>query len=95
MFTPRFSPDGKKVALHWNRRPARGLWVISLEDSLQALLCEGVVVPIGWSPDGDWIYAWHEEDRRTVVVPVSGGEAKTAGELSFEGEDRPLQQHDS
>ncbi len=44
------------------------------------------VVAIGWSPDGDWIYAWHEEDRTIVVVPVSGGEAKTAGELSFEGE---------
>jgi Tol biopolymer transport system component len=84
MFTPSYSPDGKKVAVSWNRRPD-GLWLISLEDSSQVLLYEGGVRPVGWSPDGNWIYAWHEEDRKIVIVPVSGGDAKSLGESSFEG----------
>ena len=56
MFNPRYSPDGSKVAVFWNRRDRRGLWVISLKGGEQALVAEGAQYPLGWSPDGTLIY---------------------------------------
>jgi serine/threonine protein kinase len=58
MFTPYWSPDGKKVAVSWNRidRKGGGAWIITLEDSTQKLVKEGNVYPVGWTPDGKWIY---------------------------------------
>jgi len=51
----RCSPDGKKVAVLWNRKP-HGLWVISLVDSSQLYLSFNTV-PIGWTDDGNWVIA--------------------------------------
>ena len=56
-FEPQFSPDGKKVAVAWNRSPSHGLWVIFLEDSSEKPLKEGWLYPLGWSDDGEWIHA--------------------------------------
>jgi Tol biopolymer transport system component len=67
VFAPRYSPDGKKVAVMWNRRPSRGLWVIPLEDSSQAFLLKENAFPVGWSADGRWIYA-SEEIRGTLKI---------------------------
>jgi dipeptidyl aminopeptidase/acylaminoacyl peptidase len=53
----RYSPDGKKVAVHWYRPPSWGLWIISPEDSSRVLLKEGVLYPLEWTSDGKWIYA--------------------------------------
>jgi serine/threonine protein kinase/Tol biopolymer transport system component len=57
VFTPQFSPNGKKVAVAWNRQPSRGLWVIFLEDSSEKLLKKERIFPLGWSDDGEWIHA--------------------------------------
>jgi len=60
MFQPRLSPDKINIAILWNRMPAeiaRGLWVISLKDSIQKLLLKGIIYPLKWSKDGKWIYA--------------------------------------
>jgi len=85
MFDPMYSPDSKRVAVYWNRKPTRGLWIISLEDSSQVLLHSGFVYPIEWSSDGNWVYAWNEEKPSEILmVPVSGGKAKTFVTLPFE-----------
>jgi len=55
---PRFSPDGKKLAISWNRGEEAGLWVISLEPYSETPLRTDINVhPLGWSPDGKYIYA--------------------------------------
>ena len=59
---PAYSPDGRKVAVSWNRRPARGLWIIDSETSFETLIHKPLnqdsnPVPIGWSADGTFIYA--------------------------------------
>jgi serine/threonine protein kinase len=95
MFYPRYSPDGKKVAVYWNRRPTRGLWMISLEDSSQVLLHSGYISPIEWSSDGNWIYGsyisfalfgWDANilSPKILMIPVSGGQAKEFVTLSLE-----------
>jgi serine/threonine protein kinase/Tol biopolymer transport system component len=54
---PRFSPDSKKLAIFWNRGKETGLWIISLEPYSETLLQSGILYPLGWSPDGKYIYA--------------------------------------
>ncbi len=57
LFCPRYSPDGKKVAVMWNRRPSWGLWIIPIEYPSQAYFLKENAYPVGWSSDGRWIYA--------------------------------------
>lgn len=70
MFQPRLSPDNLNIAIHWNRHP-RGLWVISLEDSSQKLLLEGLIRPLEWSKDGKWIYAFNSDKTPPDILMVS------------------------
>jgi Tol biopolymer transport system component len=91
MFCPRYSPDGKSVVVHWNRhdkadKNIRGLWLISLEDSSQVRISDGLLLPIEWSADGKWIYAWDQSKRpiKILQIPASGGQPKTHATLSFD-----------
>jgi len=71
IFYPRYSPDGKKVAVLWNRRPSPGLWVFPIEDSSQAFLLKENAYPVGWSADGKWIYAAEEIPGTLKILKVS------------------------
>jgi len=68
---PSISPDGKKVAVYWNRRPSRGLWVFPIEDSSQAFLLKENAYPVGWSADGKWIYAAEEISGTLKIFKIS------------------------
>jgi Tol biopolymer transport system component/DNA-binding winged helix-turn-helix (wHTH) protein len=60
MFSPAYSPDGSKIAVTWNRRPARGIWIVDALTHQQRPLyapAASPVFPIGWSADGTAIYA--------------------------------------
>jgi eukaryotic-like serine/threonine-protein kinase len=72
-FKPVFSPDGKKMAVWRNRRAESGLYVISLEPYSETLLHSGVVQPLGWSPDGKYVYAFGggEPAREIIRVQVA------------------------
>jgi serine/threonine protein kinase len=69
---PVFSPDGKKMAILWNRKDA-GLWIISLEPYSETLLQSGPIQPSGWSPDGKYVYAirGREPGREIIRVQVA------------------------
>lgn len=59
IFSPVGSPDGRKIAVFWNRRSNRGLWVIDAKDRQETLVYKtsaGSSMPIGWSADGRSIY---------------------------------------
>jgi Tol biopolymer transport system component len=56
-FRPSPSPDGKKIAIYWNRRDQPGLFVITLDKGSKRLVYPGDYLPIGWSPSGDFIYS--------------------------------------
>ena len=63
---PVFSPDGKKMAIEWNRKDA-GLWIISLEPYSETLLQSGLIQPIGWSPDGKYVYAIRGRGLQEII----------------------------
>jgi Tol biopolymer transport system component len=56
-----YSPDGKEIAVWWNRQPMRGIWLIDAESSRETLVygnatpTESMLIPIGWSHDGRFI----------------------------------------
>ncbi|MBZ5623289.1 MAG: serine/threonine-protein kinase [Acidobacteriia bacterium] len=82
LFTPRYSPDGKKVAVFWNRGPQSGLWVISLVDGSSTLVRSGDVFPIGWKPDSNSIYAFSPQTDSIQSIPAVGGVPFTISTLS-------------
>jgi Tol biopolymer transport system component len=60
MFSPVYSPDGRQIAVQWNRRPNRGIWIIDTKDRHETLLYKTSALstmPVGWSADGSAIYA--------------------------------------
>jgi len=67
---PVFSPDGKKLAVLWNRKPDYGLWIISSEPYSKTFLQSGDFLPCGWSPDGKYVYALRES-REVIKVQVA------------------------
>jgi hypothetical protein len=55
-----YAPDGKKVAVSWNRRHRPGVWLIEAETSGEALVfgvrdSSSAPWPIGWTSDGRFI----------------------------------------
>jgi Tol biopolymer transport system component len=91
MFDLTTSPDGKSVAVLWNRkgRAMDGIWVISLEDSSQTFLYRTDGDPIRWSADGKWIYvldglAAETKGAQIIRIPAAGGEPEAVVTLPFE-----------
>ncbi|MDH3285093.1 MAG: protein kinase, partial [Acidobacteriota bacterium] len=91
IFDPHVSPDGSRVAVMWNRRwehgkerPfGQGLWTVSIEDGAETLLRKGLLVPVGWSPDGEHVFAVTEQ-HELVRVPATGGEPDVLVRLPFD-----------
>jgi TolB protein len=69
---PIFSRDGKKIAISWNQQPGdrEGVWVISMEDHSERLLYPGAYIPLGWSPDGDSVYAESYDDGQKEIFRI-------------------------
>ena len=85
MFNPAVSPDGKHVAVYWNRTDReKGIWIISLEEGSPQLVrsfenfVDGLR-PLKWSTDGQWIYAIYESRTPQEIVRVS----RNGEELQF------------
>ena len=77
VFSPVSSPDGRRVAVVWNRRDGHGLWTIDRESGREAFVYQTgaeYLSPIGWSADGSGIYAVEGTDAeyRGLVLPSGG-----------------------
>jgi len=77
---PIYSPDGKKIAIWWNRPEGRGVWLITLDRYSERLLYPGEYVPFGWSPDEKFIYAAVEDGRE--IVQFGLGDSKSPAIVS-------------
>jgi Tol biopolymer transport system component len=74
MFSPAYSPDGRSIAVAWNRKPDRGIWVVDAQDGTEKFVHKtgpGTMV-IGWSKDGSAIYAVEGKTAalRGAVLPI-------------------------
>ena len=92
MFSPRYSPDGDKVAIDWNREPDAGLWVVSLSDSSHSMVAPrpggAILRPIRWSSDARWIYALESFVGGVFRIPAAGGDPEPICSLGPEDVDR-------
>jgi eukaryotic-like serine/threonine-protein kinase len=58
MFYPSFSPTGDRAVFRWNNRPdTSGIWTVAWPDGQPHLLTKDLRRPIGWSHDGNAVYA--------------------------------------
>ena len=82
MFSPVYSPDGRRVAVQWNR-PDRGIWVIDTETGRQTLVSgtTSSMMPIGWSADATAIYAVEAKPSRYRGVLLPLGETSTEASI--------------
>ena len=82
-----YSPDGKKIAVSWNRRPTRGLWLVDSEDARETLVLGQRVPsdpspwPIGWSPDGRFIVGY--EGKRAAYRGIIASFEETVTEAKI------------
>ena len=88
IFSPKYSPDGKKVAVSWNREPQAGPWVISLLDHSATPLGggSGYLWPAGWSPDGSLIYAFRRPSLSNVILSLPAGGGSPATVVTLPGD---------
>jgi len=69
-FLPVWSPDGKRLAVWWNRN-RRGLWSVDLSTRKSTLVAEGMHSPIGWSADQRWIYTLSASRIKTSMYQIA------------------------
>ena len=65
LYDPRPGPDNRRIAIYWLRSPAEstGTWLLSPEQPTQQFVIGGFF-PIGWSADGQSVYAMQQDLRR-------------------------------
>ena len=83
---PIISPDGKKIAIYWNRRDDDGVWVISLGKYSERFFGPRHYLPFGWSPDGNVIYAFQPEGGRAILEIGFGNSKPSKTILTMPGQ---------
>ena len=75
----RFSPRGDRVAMFRNvQQKGVGLWVMTWPGGDPRFLGAGLW-PVGWSADGQWIYAHRHGDGAMLRVLADSGKSEPAG----------------
>jgi dipeptidyl aminopeptidase/acylaminoacyl peptidase len=77
--SPRWSPDGRRIAFHSDRGTRHTVWLVNVDGSGMRMLTPqvGELVHPVWSPDGSRIAAWDRSVRRLQIYPVLDEPAPT------------------
>jgi Tol biopolymer transport system component/DNA-binding winged helix-turn-helix (wHTH) protein len=87
--TPKYSPDGERIAFASSRSGSREIWVAKADGSNPVRMTffgEPVVGYMNWSPDRQWIafHARPEAQTDVFVIPAAGGPPKRLTTTSLE-----------
>ena len=77
VFSPVVSPDGKRVAVQWNRPNGSGIWVLDAESGRKTKLLDDEdsgALPLAWSRDGKRLFLFAGERAAYRGLPVKLGE---------------------
>jgi Tol biopolymer transport system component/DNA-binding winged helix-turn-helix (wHTH) protein len=77
VFSPVVSPDGRKVAVFWNRRDGRGVWVLDTSTGQKTMIVsdeQAEAWPLAWSRDGRRLYLFGGERSAYRGLHVRAGE---------------------
>jgi serine/threonine-protein kinase len=88
---PRFSPDGRRVAIAVTAASATDVWIYDVDrNTLSRLTTEGVNVRPEWTPDGRGIVFVSDRRGRAAIwrQPVDGG---GPAELLYQPEEEPFE----
>jgi Tol biopolymer transport system component/DNA-binding winged helix-turn-helix (wHTH) protein len=83
-FSPVYSPDGRQVAVKWNRPPDTGIWVIDVSSGREALVyatAAASAMPVGWSADGRSIYLIEGKNLNSRGMTAPIGETVTEARI--------------
>lgn len=94
-----YSPDGQRIVLFWSNMPRRGFWTVDARGAQEAFIfrlpagSDSTPLPVGWSADGAWVYAYDGKRAvargrsvmfgetmtraRILKVPIGGGSPPT------------------
>jgi Tol biopolymer transport system component len=84
LFSPVYSPDGRKIAVFWNRRPTRGIWIIdvaSRHESPVYATTAASAKPLGWSADSRSIYVIEGKNSTSSGPTAPLGETLTGARI--------------
>ena len=82
------SPDGSVIAVEWQQQSGSGVWLLSSRDSSRRQLTGGLgLYPIGWSNDGELVYAQTVSRSTTEIraIPAHGGPPSLLARIPLEG----------
>jgi serine/threonine protein kinase len=85
-FTPRYSPDGTKLAFNANFPPRHGIFIVNKKDRGQKFLGESDLLVFRWSTDGKWIYGFDRNDKQLYKVNALTGTTEKLPDLSIDSE---------
>jgi eukaryotic-like serine/threonine-protein kinase len=78
LFHPSFSPRGDRAAFRWNNRPTTsGIWTAAWPDGTPRLLTNDSRNPIGWSHDGNAIYAVDMRELQPVISRIDAADGSS------------------
>jgi Tol biopolymer transport system component/DNA-binding winged helix-turn-helix (wHTH) protein len=83
IFSPVYSPDGRKVAVQGNLPPRHGIYVIDASEHREKLVYATPedVTPLGWSADAHFIYVLDSKTLNFRGPTAPGGETKTEARI--------------
>jgi Tol biopolymer transport system component/DNA-binding winged helix-turn-helix (wHTH) protein len=84
MFSPVYSPDGRKIAVFWNRRPTRGIWIIDVASRYESPVYATTAAsakPLGWSADSRSIYVIEGKNSTSRGPTAPLGETLTEAKI--------------
>jgi serine/threonine protein kinase len=85
MAAPAYSPSGRQVAISCNCPEGEGIWVVAANDTSRTLIHDdSEILPLGWSADGDWVFAFDPEARSILRLASRGGTAELLATIPFE-----------
>jgi hypothetical protein len=81
MFSPVYSPDGRRIALAWSANLKGGLYVLEAPKAERLIFAGPMPMLLGWSADGQSVYSLDGKSAASRGVFTPSGETTTEARI--------------